>query len=208
MSSNYIPRIYLAGKAAEPVPALQQPTMSAAERAWAEIKDLKDIAVFEAFRKQFGPSSAVYDRLAAQKIAALKAVPPPKPPRTTGMLYIKVSGKTDVAPLMERVLKNELSVGYSISTKEDEADFSLLVSVANEPPLSYLSSDYTGRLVWEAQSPIRLVLRANTANRIVGSRDIVGKATSNDAEDVHLRENARLDSKRQIVNFVRSSVLK
>ena len=58
---------------------------SEAARVWAEIKDLKDVAVFEAFRKQYGPSNAYYDTLAGQKIAELKraqvaVVTPPPPP--------------------------------------------------------------------------------------------------------------------------------
>jgi formylglycine-generating enzyme required for sulfatase activity len=61
-----------------------QSTLSEAARAWSEIKDLKEIAVFEAFKKQYGPSNALYDALAAQKIAELKraqvaVVTPPKP---------------------------------------------------------------------------------------------------------------------------------
>jgi formylglycine-generating enzyme required for sulfatase activity len=51
-------------------PQAQAPLGEAAQ-AWAEIKNAKDIAVFEAFRKQYGPANALYDTLAAQKIAEL-----------------------------------------------------------------------------------------------------------------------------------------
>ncbi len=82
MSLNYIPRIYL-GKAAE-LRETQPQSSDAAARAWADIKDFQDAAVFEAFRKQYGPSNALYDTLAAQKIADLKrqrvaVVAPQKP---------------------------------------------------------------------------------------------------------------------------------
>ncbi len=43
-----------------------------AARAWAEIKELKDTAVFEAFRTQYGSSNALYGKLAAQKVEELK----------------------------------------------------------------------------------------------------------------------------------------
>ena len=61
----------------------QPPVIEAAARVWALIKDMKDIAVFEAFKTQFGPSAPVYDTLAAQKIVELKraqvaVVAPPK----------------------------------------------------------------------------------------------------------------------------------
>ena len=51
---------------------LAQPPPSEAARAWAEIKELKDIAVFEAFRKQYGAANPLYDTLAAQQIENLK----------------------------------------------------------------------------------------------------------------------------------------
>jgi uncharacterized protein len=45
--------------------------MGEAAQAWNEIKDLKDAAVFEAYRKQYGPRNALYDTLASQKISEL-----------------------------------------------------------------------------------------------------------------------------------------
>ena len=78
--------VYLAGRDVKPDPEIKsQPLpLSEAARAWVEIKDLKDTAVFEAFRKQYGPANALYDTLAAQKIAELKraqvAVAPPQKP--------------------------------------------------------------------------------------------------------------------------------
>ena len=50
---------------------LQSP-VSEAEREWAKIKDLKDVATFEAFRKQYGAANPLYDRLASQQIEKLK----------------------------------------------------------------------------------------------------------------------------------------
>ena len=66
--------VYLAGREAKAEPPMAEPQtpFSEAGRAWDEIKDLKDIAVFDAFKKQYGPSNALYDALAAQKIAELK----------------------------------------------------------------------------------------------------------------------------------------
>jgi formylglycine-generating enzyme required for sulfatase activity len=58
--------------AAPAAPPQAQAPMSEAANAWAEIKNAKDVAVFEAFRKQYGPANALYDTLAAQKIAELK----------------------------------------------------------------------------------------------------------------------------------------
>ena len=79
--------VYLAGRETTPSETARpqgQGSLSEAARAWDEIKDLKDAAVFEAFRKQYGPSNALYDALAAQKIAELKRAvvaieAPPKP---------------------------------------------------------------------------------------------------------------------------------
>jgi len=87
--------VYLAGRD-EPSPPLSE-----AARIWSEIKDLKDIAVFEAFRKQYGPSNAFYDTLAGQRIAELKraqiaVVAPPPPvdvPSCDGLLVAVGTGK-------------------------------------------------------------------------------------------------------------------
>ncbi len=77
MSLNYIPRIYLAappkpGEPSSPVPAPLQSPLSEAAQTWTQIKDLKNPAVFEAFRKKYGSSSPVYDALAEQRLDALK----------------------------------------------------------------------------------------------------------------------------------------
>ena len=68
--------VYLAGRDAgsgQEIKPQPQPSLSEAARgAWSEIKDLKDVAVFEAFRKQYGAANALYDTLATQKIAELK----------------------------------------------------------------------------------------------------------------------------------------
>ena len=55
----------------KPQPQGQAPGSEAAQ-AWAEIKELRDIAVFEAFRKQYGRANRLYDTLASQRIGDLK----------------------------------------------------------------------------------------------------------------------------------------
>jgi hypothetical protein len=55
-----------------PAPA-PTPQLSEIERAWALAKDTSAIAVLEAFRKQYGASNALFDRLAQERIDALKA---------------------------------------------------------------------------------------------------------------------------------------
>ncbi len=52
--------------------AARQPLGEAAQ-AWADIKELKNVAVFEAFRKQYGAANPLYDTLASQRIEELKA---------------------------------------------------------------------------------------------------------------------------------------
>ncbi|MGO9545301.1 MAG: hypothetical protein ACLPPF_10960 [Rhodomicrobium sp.] len=54
--------------------------MSEAAQAWSEIKDSKEIPVFEAFRKQFGPANTFYEKLAAKRIKELKDAKPEKRP--------------------------------------------------------------------------------------------------------------------------------
>ena len=62
--------VYFAGREAPPA----QPNLASQE--WGEVKNSKDIAVLEAFRKQFGPDNPYFDVQAAQRIAALKAGKP------------------------------------------------------------------------------------------------------------------------------------
>jgi formylglycine-generating enzyme required for sulfatase activity len=69
--------VYLAGRDAAPAEASKpqrqpQQTVSEAAQAWAGIKDMQDIPVFEAFRKQYGAANPFYDTLAANRIAELK----------------------------------------------------------------------------------------------------------------------------------------
>ena len=96
MSLNYIPRIYLAGAPGVPEratpsrPAPQAPYSEAAQ-AWAEIKDLKDASIFEAFRKQYGVANALYDTLAAQRIAGLQLPRPPGGDDTCDGLRVSVA---------------------------------------------------------------------------------------------------------------------
>jgi formylglycine-generating enzyme required for sulfatase activity/uncharacterized caspase-like protein len=59
-----------APRPARPVPA-PRPAGEAA-RAWAAAKDSASIAVLEAFRRQYGAADAFYDRLAAERIEALR----------------------------------------------------------------------------------------------------------------------------------------
>jgi formylglycine-generating enzyme required for sulfatase activity len=47
--------------------------VSEAAQMWQMIEKMEDVALFEAFRKQFGSSSPVYDQLAANKIAKLRS---------------------------------------------------------------------------------------------------------------------------------------
>ncbi len=64
----------LTGVKKEPVDRETPPAGPAGEApvAWGEIKDSKDIADFEAFRRQYGASNPFYDGLAAKRIEALK----------------------------------------------------------------------------------------------------------------------------------------
>jgi von Hippel-Lindau disease tumor supressor len=56
------------GPALLPAPA----ALTEAERSWGRIESSEDIAIFEAFRRQYGKDNAVLDALAASKITALK----------------------------------------------------------------------------------------------------------------------------------------
>ncbi|MGO9546080.1 MAG: caspase family protein [Rhodomicrobium sp.] len=55
----------------KPEAKLQPPPSKAAQR-WADIKRRREIAVFEASRKQYGPANPLYDTLAAQRIENMK----------------------------------------------------------------------------------------------------------------------------------------
>ena len=57
---------------AGPAPKPPAPQSSEAERAWAAVKDSTSIATLEAFRRQYGASNPVYDRLAAERIDELR----------------------------------------------------------------------------------------------------------------------------------------
>ena len=77
-----------------PAPAAQaQGPSNDAAQSWAQIKDLNDAAVFEAFRTQYGGTSPVFAALAARRLEELKAsrkdtapveaiAPPPSPAPT------------------------------------------------------------------------------------------------------------------------------
>ncbi len=62
---------FVAPSGEKPEPGEAKAPLGEAARAWADIKDLKDIAVFEAFRKQYGAANPLYDTLAGQRIAEL-----------------------------------------------------------------------------------------------------------------------------------------
>jgi uncharacterized caspase-like protein len=53
--------------------------LTEAERAWAAVKDSRDIAALDAFRQRYGADNAVYARLAEARIEAL-GKPQPAPP--------------------------------------------------------------------------------------------------------------------------------
>jgi formylglycine-generating enzyme required for sulfatase activity len=70
--------------AAPAVPPQAQAPLSEAAQAWAQIKDSRDIAIVEGFRKQYGAANPLYDALAAQRLAELRpaqvaVAAPPKP---------------------------------------------------------------------------------------------------------------------------------
>jgi hypothetical protein len=146
--------------------------------------------------------------LVANAVKALSSMPLPQSPHKNA-IYVKATGRADLAPLMERVVKADLrNLGYIVAAEEAEASYSLIVGVENEPSLAAVGTDYTGRLVWEARSRVNFMIRANATNRIITSKEIIGTATSNDPEDVYLRENARLSSKEKILQLTRSSISK
>ena len=62
---------------ATPEATQPQTPLSEAAQAWAGIKDLRDIAVFDAFRRQYGVANPFYDELAARRIAELRPAFPP-----------------------------------------------------------------------------------------------------------------------------------
>ena len=57
---------------AEAAPPQEQARSSEAAQAWAEIKNLNDPLVFEAFRKQYGSSNPLFDSLASRRLIELK----------------------------------------------------------------------------------------------------------------------------------------
>ena len=67
-----------------PPPPPPGPSTSEVERAWAAVKDTKDVRSLEAFRRQYGAANPFYDRLAESRIEDLKrqqaaVAPPPMP---------------------------------------------------------------------------------------------------------------------------------
>ncbi len=52
-----------------------QAPLGEAAQAWAQIKETRNLAVLEAFRKQYGASNAFYDALARQRIEEFRARP-------------------------------------------------------------------------------------------------------------------------------------
>ena len=65
-----------AGTLADPVnDASGQAPLSEGALAWAEVKDSKDVAVLEAFRRQFGAGNPIWDLLATRRIAELTEAP-------------------------------------------------------------------------------------------------------------------------------------
>jgi formylglycine-generating enzyme required for sulfatase activity len=74
-------------------PAGPQPPVGEVAHAWGDIKDLKDVAVFEAFRKQYGQANALYDTLASQRIDELKRAQTASNGGTAPSLWPWTSGK-------------------------------------------------------------------------------------------------------------------
>jgi uncharacterized caspase-like protein len=66
--------------------------LTEAERAWAAVRNSTDIAVLQAFRQQYGPSNAVYERLAEARIEELKRKSQPASPASCGPGTIEKNG--------------------------------------------------------------------------------------------------------------------
>lgn len=91
---------------AEPAPVV--PQLSEAERAWAVTKDSSSITVIEAFRQQYGAANVLYDRLAAERIEALKAAAAPKLAAGAHEVPPVSAVSPDLAPNLARLLQTEL----------------------------------------------------------------------------------------------------
>jgi uncharacterized caspase-like protein len=74
-----------------PAPTAQS-TLTELERAWAAVRTSTDIAVLRAFLQQYGPSNAVYERLAEARIEELKKTPPPSQPPSCGPGTVEKNG--------------------------------------------------------------------------------------------------------------------
>ncbi len=110
---------------AQPVPPQPQtsdvkPPLSDPARVWADIKDSKDVEIFEVFRKQYGSSSQLYDTLASQRIAELKrtqvAIATPVPPALERSGDITGAGATFPYPIFAQwsdISKKELRSGLN-----------------------------------------------------------------------------------------------
>jgi uncharacterized caspase-like protein len=77
-------------------------TLTEAERAWAAVRNSTDIAVLQAFRQQYGPSNAVYERLAEARIEELKKKSQPAPPASCGPGTIEKNGVCVARPAPDR----------------------------------------------------------------------------------------------------------
>jgi hypothetical protein len=75
-----------AGPAQASAPAAPGPSFTEVEHTWNDIKDSKDISIFEAFRAKYGPANELYGKLATRRIEDLKGAPamakPVEPART------------------------------------------------------------------------------------------------------------------------------
>jgi uncharacterized caspase-like protein len=74
-----------------PAPTAQS-TLTELERAWAAVRTSTDIAVLRAFLQQYGPSNAVYERLAEARIEELKKKSPPSQPPSCGPGTVEKNG--------------------------------------------------------------------------------------------------------------------
>jgi hypothetical protein len=87
MSLNYIPRLYLAGKAVEPAPqpaplAQPIPPLSEAAEAWRILRESGSEAELEAFIKRFGET--IFGDFARARLAGVQRTKPPAGPVAEG----------------------------------------------------------------------------------------------------------------------------
>jgi uncharacterized caspase-like protein len=130
--------------ALKPLQVPSEPVMSEAARAWAEVKETKDVVVLDAFRKQFGAANPYYDTLAARRIEELKraqtelsrpAIPRPEAGRPQQLAALKLEPEkpaTTAKPVKETP-KPEKPKGNQVAAVEPAPKASKLTTA--EKPL-------------------------------------------------------------------------